>query len=74
MLSRSLPPIEELEELYAALVTAMKEFAKDNSAEISAFDDNITVEKEKGYKAALDAAVKQFEKSIEKKALQFSRK
>ncbi|MBR5851848.1 MAG: hypothetical protein IKY73_04935 [Bacteroidaceae bacterium] len=66
--------IEELEELYAALVTAMKEFAKNNAAEISVFDENITVEKEKEYKAALDAAVKQFEKSIEKKALQFSRK
>lgn len=66
--------IEELEELYATLVTAMKEFAKKNAAEIAAFDENITIEKEKEYKAALDAAVRQFEKALEKKAMQFLRK
>ena len=66
--------IDELNELYAGLVTAMKQFAKNNAAELAAFDADITAQKEKEYKVALDAAVKQFEKALEKKAMQFFRK
>ena len=65
--------IAELEEVYAGLESALNAFADNNAEEIAAFDENISAEKEKEYKAALDAAVKQFEKVLEKKAMQLLR-
>ena len=65
--------IAELEEVYAGLKSALDTFADNNAEEIAAFDENISAEKEKRYKATLDAAVKQFEKVLEKKAMQLLR-
>lgn len=62
--------IEELEGLFAALETALAEFAEKNATEIAAFDAKITQEQKNGYKAQLDAAVKQFQKALEKRAMQ----
>ena len=41
------------------------EFAEKNAAEIAAFDAKITQEQKNGYKAQLDAVVKQFQKALE---------
>jgi hypothetical protein len=64
--------IEEQEGLFAALETALAEFAEKNAAEIAAFDAKITQEQKDDYKAQLDATVKQFQKALEKRAMQLS--
>ncbi|MBO5866171.1 MAG: hypothetical protein J6Q73_09015 [Bacteroidaceae bacterium] len=62
--------IEELEALYAALNAEIAEFTDKNAAEIVAFDENVTVDGEKKYKAALEEALRQFRLALEKRATQ----
>ena len=63
--------MEAFDAAYNGFSQAMKEFADKNAAEIDAFDKSITEEQSKKYKAALDKAINQFEKAVEKKAMQF---
>lgn len=62
--------IEELEALYAALYAEITEFTKKNATEIAAFDEVVTGDGEKKYKAALEEALLQFRQALEKRATQ----
>ena len=63
--------MEELQNVYAEFEQAMASFLKDNADEIAKFDTNLTDTMKEKYEAELSKAVKQFEKSLEKKAMQF---
>ena len=63
---------EELKELFAALESDLAGFAEKNAVEIAAFDNRLTAEQKGAYKAELDKAVKQFEKALEKRAMQLT--
>lgn len=63
--------MEELQNVYAEFEQAMASFLKDNADEIAKFDANLSGNMKEKYEAELSKAVKQFEKSLEKKAMQF---
>lgn len=63
--------MEELQNVYAEFEKAMASFLKDNADEIAKFDTNLSGNMKEKYEAELSKAVKQFEKSLEKKAMQF---
>ena len=63
--------MEELQNVYAKFEQAMASFLKDNADEIAKFDANLSGNMKEKYEAELSKAVKQFEKSLEKKAMQF---
>ena len=63
--------MEELQNVYAEFEKAMASFLKDNADEIAKFDVNLSGNMKEKYEAELSKAVKQFEKSLEKKAMQF---
>ena len=63
--------MEELQAVYAGFEQAMASFLKDNADEIAKFDANLSDNMKEKYEAELSKAVKQFEKSLEKKAMQF---
>lgn len=63
--------MEELQAVYAEFEQAMASFLKDNADEIAKFDANLSGNMKEKYEAELSKAVKQFEKSLEKKAMQF---
>ncbi len=63
--------MEELQNVYAEFEQAMASFLKDNADEITKFDANLSGNMKEKYEAELSKAVKQFEKSLEKKAMQF---
>ena len=63
--------MEELQNVYAGFEQAMASFLKDNADEIAKFDANLSDNMKEKYEAELSKAVKQFEKSLEKKAMQF---
>ena len=63
--------MEELQNVYAEFEQAMASFLKDNADEIAKFDANLSDNMKEKYEAELSKAVKQFEKSLEKKAMQF---
>ncbi|MBO7239278.1 MAG: hypothetical protein J6V23_02210 [Bacteroidaceae bacterium] len=63
--------METFDTVYKGFEQAMTEFAEKNAEEIAAFDKNITEEQGKRYKANLEKVVKQFQKAVEKKAMQF---
>ena len=63
--------MEELQNVYAEFEQAMASFLKDNADEIAKFDANLSGNMKEKYGAELSKAVKQFEKSLEKKAMQF---
>ena len=51
----------------------MAEFTKKNADGIAAFDTDFSTQQQEEYKTALDTAVRLFQKSLEKKAMQFLR-
>ena len=63
--------MEELEVTYHAFKQEMAKFADKHAAEISSFDKNLSLEQLEKYKSALETSIKHFEKSLEKKAMQF---
>ena len=63
--------MDELQAVYAEFEQAMASFLKDNADEIAKFDANLSGNMKEKYEAELSKAVKQFEKSLEKKAMQF---
>lgn len=63
--------METFDAVYKGFEQAMTDFAEKNAEEIAAFDKNITEEQGKRYKANLEKVVKQFQKAVEKKAMQF---
>lgn len=63
--------MEELDTAYRAFKQEMAEFTEKNATEIAAFDNELSKEQQEMYKSALEKAVKHFEKSLEKKAMQF---
>lgn len=63
--------MDELQAVYAGFEQAMASFLKDNADEIAKFDANLSDNMKEKYEAELSKAVKQFEKSLEKKAMQF---
>ena len=63
--------MDELQAVYAGFEQAMASFLKDNADEIAEFDVNLSDNMKEKYEAELSKAVKQFEKSLEKKAMQF---
>lgn len=63
--------MKELQNVYAEFEQAMASFLKDNADEIAKFDANLSGNMKEKYEAELSKAVKQFEKSLEKKAMQF---
>lgn len=63
--------MDELQAVYAGFEQAMASFLKDNADEIAKFDANLSGNMKEKYEAELSKAVKQFEKSLEKKAMQF---
>ena len=56
---------------YKAFEQAMVEFAEKNADEIAAFDQNLSADDQKKYEAELQKVMKQLEKSVEKKAMNF---
>ena len=63
--------MEELEVTYHAFKQEMTNFTDKHTAEISSFDKNLSQEQLEKYKSALETAIKHFERSLEKKAMQF---
>ena len=63
--------METFDTVYKGFEQAMTEFAEKNAEEIAAFDKNLTEEQGKKYKADIEKVVKQFQKAVEKKAMQF---
>ena len=63
--------MEELDTAYRAFKQEMAEFTERHAAEIASFDKNLTTEEIEKYKVAFETAIKHFEKSLEKKAMQF---
>ncbi|MBR4967408.1 MAG: hypothetical protein IKY19_04175 [Bacteroidaceae bacterium] len=63
--------MEKFDAVYKGFEQAMTEFAEKNAEEIAAFDKNLTEEQGKKYKADIEKVVKQFQKAVEKKAMQF---
>ena len=62
---------ESFEKVYENFQTEMTEFAEKNAAEISTFDESLTEAQKKKYEEELGKVLKQFEKAVEKKAMQF---
>ncbi|MBQ5888550.1 MAG: hypothetical protein IIW77_04675 [Bacteroidaceae bacterium] len=65
--------MEELNAVYQAFKQEMAEFTKKNADGIAAFDTDFSTQQQEEYKTALDTAVRLFQKSLEKKAMQFLR-
>ena len=63
--------MEELDTAYRAFKQEMAEFTERHADEIASFDKNLTTEEVEKYKVAFETAIKHFEKSLEKKAMQF---
>lgn len=63
--------MEELDTAYRAFKQEMAEFTERHADEIASFDKNLTTEEIEKYKVAFETAIKHFEKSLEKKAMQF---
>ena len=63
--------MEELDTAYRAFKQEMAEFTERHAAEIASFDKNLTTEEIEKYKVAFETTIKHFEKSLEKKAMQF---
>lgn len=62
---------EELDVTYRAFKKEMADFVEKYDAEIAAFDKNLSTQQVEQYKSELETAIRQFEKSLEKKAMQF---
>ncbi len=63
--------VEALNAIYQAFKQEMTEFGEKHAGEIAAFDKYLSAEQIEKYKVAFETAIKHFEKSLEKKAMQF---